>query len=164
VFLLGHADDAEATRAQTHQARQVTAAERESAAQAPWDTLLGATWVITPEPLFDAMVKRWLLYKSVSSQLWAKAVFIRQGAPPAAATSCKTPWRWAGFCAASPPPGSLWRGRKAKLGRCSTEQRRWLAGNPLSTPKPGTAPESSALSLTTAVRSARPASPRPTLI
>jgi cyclic beta-1,2-glucan synthetase len=79
AFLLGYAGNAEAARTLMRQARQVPAAERERAAQAQWDTLLGATQVKTPDPLFDAMVNRWLLYQTVSSRLWAKAGFYQAG-------------------------------------------------------------------------------------
>ena len=79
VFLLGYAVDAEAARALMHQARQTPAAERERTTQARWDALLGATQVKTPDPLFDAMVNRWLLYQTVSSRLWAKAGFYQAG-------------------------------------------------------------------------------------
>ena len=33
----------------------------------------------TPDPLFDAMVNRWLLYQTVSCRLWAKAGFYQAG-------------------------------------------------------------------------------------
>ena len=79
VFLLGYAADAEAARTLMRQARWVPAAEREQAAQAQWDTLLGATEVKTPDPLFDALVNRWLLYQTMSSRLWAKAAFYQAG-------------------------------------------------------------------------------------
>ena len=52
---------------------------REQAAQAQWERLLGATQVHTPDPLFDALVNRWLLYQTVSSRLWAKAGFYQAG-------------------------------------------------------------------------------------
>src|SRR5690606_1553293 len=35
--------------------------------------------VQTPDPLFDALVNRWLLYQTVSSRLWAKAGFYQAG-------------------------------------------------------------------------------------
>jgi cyclic beta-1,2-glucan synthetase len=44
-----------------------------------WDTLLGATTVTTPDPLFDAVVNRWLLYQTLSCRLWAKAGFYQAG-------------------------------------------------------------------------------------
>jgi cyclic beta-1,2-glucan synthetase len=44
-----------------------------------WQELLGATEVKTPDPLFDAMVNRWLIYQTLSSRLWAKAGFYQAG-------------------------------------------------------------------------------------
>jgi cyclic beta-1,2-glucan synthetase len=79
VFLLGYASDAQAARELMVQARMTSAADRERATQARWDHLLGATHVKTPDPLFDAMVNRWLLYQTVSSRLWAKAGFYQAG-------------------------------------------------------------------------------------
>jgi cyclic beta-1,2-glucan synthetase len=46
---------------------------------AQWDQVLGACVVQTPDPLFDAMVNRWLLYQTVSCRLWAKAAFYQAG-------------------------------------------------------------------------------------
>ncbi|QCB48586.1 carbohydrate-binding protein [Hydrogenophaga sp. PAMC20947] len=79
VFLLGYASDPETARELMRQARLTHAAERERATQARWDTLLGASQVKTPDPLFDTMVNRWLLYQTVSSRLWAKAGFYQAG-------------------------------------------------------------------------------------
>jgi cyclic beta-1,2-glucan synthetase len=44
-----------------------------------WTNLLGATTVKTPDPLFDVMVNRWLLYQTVACRLWAKAGFYQAG-------------------------------------------------------------------------------------
>jgi cyclic beta-1,2-glucan synthetase len=44
-----------------------------------WDQLLDATSVKTPDPLFDAMVNRWLLYQTVTCRMWAKAGFYQAG-------------------------------------------------------------------------------------
>jgi len=79
VFLLGYAADAPAAQTLMQEASSVTAAERERATQMRWDSLLGAAQVKTPDPLFDAMVNRWLLYQTVSSRLWAKAGFYQAG-------------------------------------------------------------------------------------
>lgn len=79
VFLIGHAASPEAARTLLRQAVRSHARAREQAAQAQWERLLGATQVQTPDPLFDAMVNRWLLYQTVSSRLWAKAGFYQAG-------------------------------------------------------------------------------------
>lgn len=44
-----------------------------------WNGLLGATNVVTPDPLFDILVNRWLLYQAVACRLWAKAGFYQVG-------------------------------------------------------------------------------------
>ncbi len=40
-----------------------------------WDELLGAVEVHTPDPAFDIMINRWLLYQSMSSRIMARAGF-----------------------------------------------------------------------------------------
>jgi len=79
VFLLGFAVNPDAARALATQAIIVDPAERLARARTRWDELLGATTVRTPDPLFDAMVNRWLLYQTVSCRLWAKAGFYQAG-------------------------------------------------------------------------------------
>jgi len=44
-----------------------------------WDDLLGAVTVRTPDPLFDAMVNRWLLYQTIACRMWAKAGLYQAG-------------------------------------------------------------------------------------
>jgi cyclic beta-1,2-glucan synthetase len=79
VFLLGYAENEGAAR-QLAALAAATAAERRMAqVRRTWDKLLGATTVKTPDPLFDAMVNRWLLYQTVSCRLWAKAGFYQAG-------------------------------------------------------------------------------------
>ncbi|WP_439606413.1 GH36-type glycosyl hydrolase domain-containing protein [Hydrogenophaga sp.] len=79
VFLIGYADSPAAARDLALQAITTAPPAREQATLARWDALLGATQVRTPDPLFDAMVNRWLLYQTVSSRLWAKAGFYQAG-------------------------------------------------------------------------------------
>ena len=79
VFLIGYAPSADAARQLAATASMVAAADRLAAVQRRWDGLLGATQVKTPDPLFDAMVNRWLLYQTVSCRLWAKAGFYQAG-------------------------------------------------------------------------------------
>ena len=79
VFLLGFAVHPDAARTLATEAIVVDPAERLARARSRWDDLLGATTVRTPDPLFDAMVNRWLLYQTVSCRLWAKAGFYQAG-------------------------------------------------------------------------------------
>ncbi|HYN61714.1 MAG TPA: carbohydrate-binding protein, partial [Rubrivivax sp.] len=79
VFLLGYADSPEAARQLATRAAAVSAVQRLEQVRSQWDRLLGATTVLTPDPLFDAMVNRWLLYQTVSCRLWAKAGFYQAG-------------------------------------------------------------------------------------
>jgi cyclic beta-1,2-glucan synthetase len=79
VYLLGYAATPAAARELAVRAMKRVPHEREEAAKARWDALLGATTVTTPDPLFDALTNRWLLYQTVSSRLWAKAGFYQAG-------------------------------------------------------------------------------------
>lgn len=79
VFLLGWAPTPAAARALATVAAVVPAARRAAEVKAMWDGLLGATTVRTPDPLFDVLVNRWLLYQAVSCRLWAKAGFYQAG-------------------------------------------------------------------------------------
>jgi cyclic beta-1,2-glucan synthetase len=79
VFLLGYADTPDAARQLVTLAAATPAVRRIEQTRARWDELLTATTVKTPDPLFDAMVNRWLLYQTVSCRLWAKAGFYQAG-------------------------------------------------------------------------------------
>lgn len=79
VFLLGHADDPDAARMLATRAAAQSATARVEQALAGWDTFLNATTVKTPDPLFDVMVNRWLMYQTVACRLWAKAGFYQAG-------------------------------------------------------------------------------------
>ncbi len=79
VFLLGYAHSPDAARQLATTAAAVNPLQRLQDVRAHWDTLLGASTVSTPDPLFDAMVNRWLLYQTVSCRLWAKAGFYQAG-------------------------------------------------------------------------------------
>jgi cyclic beta-1,2-glucan synthetase len=79
VFLLGYADDPDAARLLATRAAAASPLVRLEQVQQHWNDLLGATTVVTPDPLFDALVNRWLLYQTVSCRLWAKAAFYQAG-------------------------------------------------------------------------------------
>ena len=79
VFLIGYAESPGAARALAQRAIGTAPVAREKAVRARWDALLGASVVHTPDPLFDVIVNRWLLYQTVSSRLWAKAGFYQAG-------------------------------------------------------------------------------------
>jgi cyclic beta-1,2-glucan synthetase len=79
TFLLGYAHSAEAARQLATLATQTTANVRLAQVRSSWDLLLGATTVSTPDPLFDALVNRWLLYQTLSCRMWAKAGFYQAG-------------------------------------------------------------------------------------
>ena len=79
VFLLGHSASAGVAVGEAALAATVPAAQRQAQVRVHWDELLGATRVATPDPLFDALVNRWLLYQAVSCRLWAKAGFYQAG-------------------------------------------------------------------------------------
>ncbi|WP_309681781.1 GH36-type glycosyl hydrolase domain-containing protein [Polaromonas sp.] len=78
-FLLGHAADAAAAGqlARDWQSRDVKAAL--AGVKNSWSTLLGKVQVRTPDPLFDALLNRWLLYQTLSSRLWSRAGFYQAG-------------------------------------------------------------------------------------
>ncbi len=78
-FLLGWGASPEAAQALAASAALVSPLRRKLQVRERWDTLLEATVVKTPDPLFDAMVNRWLLYQTVACRLWAKAGFYQAG-------------------------------------------------------------------------------------
>ena len=79
TFLIGFGANPVEARQVATTAAAVAPARRLDESRAKWDTLLGATTVQTPDPLFDAMVNRWLLYQAVACRLWAKAGFYQAG-------------------------------------------------------------------------------------
>jgi cyclic beta-1,2-glucan synthetase len=78
-FVLGHADNAEAALALARRWRQRDVPEALAQVHAFWDELLGRLQVRTPDPLFDALVNRWLVYQTLACRLWSKAGFYQAG-------------------------------------------------------------------------------------
>lgn len=79
VFLLGYGASPQAARELALAAAQVPTAQRLEQVRQQWESLLGAARVKTPDPLFDALVNRWLLYQTVTCRMWAKAGFYQAG-------------------------------------------------------------------------------------
>jgi len=75
VFLLGWADSPSQAREHLAHARDVGADAALRRVKAGWDRLLDAIRVRTPEPAFDLLVNRWLLYQVVSCRLWGRTGF-----------------------------------------------------------------------------------------
>ena len=78
-FLLGHADDADAAMAMARRWQTRDVAQSLNKVRGFWDELLGRIHVRTPDPLFDAMVNRWLIYQTLACRLWSKAAFYQAG-------------------------------------------------------------------------------------
>lgn len=75
VFLIGHAPQPDAARQLAATAAASSPAQRLAQIRQTWDHWLCATTVSTPDPQFDVMVNRWLLYQTISCRLWSKAGF-----------------------------------------------------------------------------------------
>ncbi|BEP34459.1 glucoamylase family protein [Variovorax sp. V59] len=79
TFVLGHADDADAALALARRWRERDVSEALAQVRGFWDELLGRLQVRTPDPLFDAMANRWLVYQTLACRLWSKAGFYQAG-------------------------------------------------------------------------------------
>ncbi len=84
VFTLGHGATPAAARALARQALSKgalsqSAAQREADTRERWNERLGGVTVHTPDPLFDVLVNRWLLYQTLACRLWARAGFYQAG-------------------------------------------------------------------------------------
>jgi len=79
TLLVGWAASPDAARQLAQRAALAAPSQRLHQALDRWEALLGATTVTTPDPLFDALVNRWLIYQTVACRLWAKAGFYQAG-------------------------------------------------------------------------------------
>ena len=76
TFILGEAsDEAEALALASRWRSEAVIAEAEAALTRNWDDLLGCLTVETPDPAFDTMINRWLIYQSLSSRVMARTGF-----------------------------------------------------------------------------------------
>lgn len=74
-WVIGWGDTREAALALAARLREGEAAQVATQARAAWDARLSTLAVNTPDPLFDALVNRWLPYQVVGAGLWAHARF-----------------------------------------------------------------------------------------
>ncbi|HWQ84047.1 MAG TPA: protein ndvB, partial [Anaerolineales bacterium] len=75
-FVLGQAEDQDTAITLVRQfqdARQVETAWE--ASNQYWNDLLGAVQVHTPEPAFDLLMNRWLLYQTLACRVWGRTAF-----------------------------------------------------------------------------------------
>ncbi|MBC7611070.1 MAG: hypothetical protein H7228_16125, partial [Polaromonas sp.] len=79
TFVLGHAPDPVQAVQLAKTWLQKDVLEALKSVKAFWADLLGHIQVRTPDPLFDALVNRWLLYQTQTSRLWSKAGFYQAG-------------------------------------------------------------------------------------
>ena len=79
TFVLGHASDAAGATQLAATWTQKDIPEALEGVKNFWRGLLGQIQVSTPDPLFDALVNRWLLYQTQTSRLWSKAGFYQAG-------------------------------------------------------------------------------------
>ena len=79
TLLMGHADHPDAAVRLARDACGVMPTDRLAKQLALWPALLDAVRVQTPDPLFDALVNRWLPYQAIACRLWARAGFYQAG-------------------------------------------------------------------------------------
>jgi cyclic beta-1,2-glucan synthetase len=79
AFMLGHAADAAQAQQLARDWQGKDLAQALKGLKQYWADLLDRVQVRTPDPLFDALVNRWLLYQTLSSRLWSKAGFYQAG-------------------------------------------------------------------------------------
>ena len=78
-FILGHAENAVAAEQLALDWTRRDTRRTLAGVKAWWSQLLGQVQVSTPDPLFDALVNRWLLYQTLVCRLWSKAGFYQAG-------------------------------------------------------------------------------------
>jgi cyclic beta-1,2-glucan synthetase len=80
VFLLGVAKDGlEAGQLLRRYSQPGFVEQAYSDVRRMWDDILGTVQVRTPDPAFDLMMNRWLVYQVLSCRLWARSAFYQSG-------------------------------------------------------------------------------------
>ena len=79
AFFLGHAANAPAAELLARQSLSKNIEQALIDVKNHWSDQLEKIQVHTPDPLFDALVNRWLIYQTLTSRLWSKAGFYQAG-------------------------------------------------------------------------------------
>ena len=79
VFMLGQAESRSAAREILARARSVEPQVLLDLVIADWEKVLGKVQVYTPDPAFDFMINRWLLYQTLVCRFWARSAFYQAG-------------------------------------------------------------------------------------
>src|SRR5205823_7156690 len=80
VFVIGQGEDIEEARALVRKYRSPGApSDAFAATQREWEEVLGAVQVKTPDPGFDLLLNRWLLYQVLACRVWARSAFYQSG-------------------------------------------------------------------------------------
>ncbi|MCC6192775.1 MAG: glycosyl transferase family 36, partial [Anaerolineales bacterium] len=80
VLLIGQAHDRDQARRLVRRFRGPEQVRQALAAvQTHWDTILGTVQVQTPDPAFDLLLNRWLLYQVLACRLWGRSAFYQSG-------------------------------------------------------------------------------------
>ena len=80
VFTLGegaHLDESRGLIRKYRDPAQVSAAFERSRAE--WAGVLGCVQVSTPDPAFDLLLNRWLLYQTLACRVWGRSAFYQSG-------------------------------------------------------------------------------------
>lgn len=78
-FVLGQVDSVEEARALVQELVRADKAALWEEVKNFWEETLGRIQVQTPEPAFDLMMNRWLMYQTLSCRFWARAAFYQAG-------------------------------------------------------------------------------------
>ena len=79
AFVLGHADAAPRAELLARELQSKNIEQALISVKSYWAGLLEKIQVHTPDPLFDALVNRWLIYQTLTCRLWSKAGFYQAG-------------------------------------------------------------------------------------
>jgi cyclic beta-1,2-glucan synthetase len=79
AFVMGHADAAPKAESLARDLQSKNIEQALIDVKSYWSGLLEKIQVKTPDPLFDALVNRWLIYQTLTCRLWSKAGFYQAG-------------------------------------------------------------------------------------